>query len=73
MLIRLMIKIEAAVNVRKVPILVALPVNRVDDLIGDKPRKDERRACTGDSGARRTGFLGERENRSGVKTNRIPG
>jgi hypothetical protein len=27
----------------------------------------------GDSGARRTGFLGEREKRSGVKTNRIPG
>ncbi len=27
----------------------------------------------GDSGARRTGFLGERENRSGMKTNRIPG
>jgi len=27
----------------------------------------------GDSGARRTGFRGERENDSGVKTNRIPG
>jgi hypothetical protein len=26
-----------------------------------------------DSGARRTGFRGERENDSGVKTNRIPG
>ncbi|MGI8746206.1 MAG: serine/threonine-protein kinase [Bryobacteraceae bacterium] len=30
-------------------------------------------AYLGDSGARRTGFLGEREERSGVKTNRIPG
>jgi hypothetical protein len=29
--------------------------------------------ASGDSGARRTGFLGEREKRSGVKTNRIPG
>ena len=27
----------------------------------------------GDSGARRTGFRGERENDSGVKTNTIPG
>jgi hypothetical protein len=27
----------------------------------------------GDSGARRTGFLGEREKRSGVKSNTIPG
>jgi hypothetical protein len=26
-----------------------------------------------DSGARRTGFRGERENDSGVKANRIPG
>ena len=28
---------------------------------------------TADSGARRTGFRGERENDSGVKANRIPG
>jgi hypothetical protein len=34
---------------------------------------DSKTSQHGDSGARRTGFLGEREKRSGVKTNRIPG
>ena len=32
-----------------------------------------RRPQTADSGARRTEFRGDREKRSGVKTNRIPG
>jgi hypothetical protein len=32
-----------------------------------------RMALSADSGARRTGFRGERENDSGVKTNGIPG
>ena len=47
---------------------------RVHVLLGQRPEFfRDLRALSGDSGARRKGFLGEREKRSGVKTNTIPG
>jgi hypothetical protein len=55
----------------------SLPLDdRVGDLVAEIREyyaSTDFELLTGDSGARRKGFRGERENDSGVKTNRIPG
>src|SRR5579863_1443142 len=59
------------------PIVRGLSVNHVALTVSDVPRSfafyERLFGVTADSGARRTGFRGEREQRSGMKTNTIPG